>query len=288
MGRNIDYGWLLTRAWEIIWQHKFLILLGVFAALAGGGRLPSFNFSTSGGDLSDFGFDFRGPRTARDLGIPLEVLIALGVVLGLLALAIGLALWVVALTARGGLIAGVDAIENGVPLDFGQAWLAGWQRIWRLLGISLVQASPVLLLIIPMMLGMLLLMNQEPDAIWRGIPEVAVVAALVLLVCGLIPVLAVMALLGTLAERACMLEDRGVLDSYRRAIDVLRHNLASVVLLALIQLAISMGLGMVLLLPTFFMALCCLLWPVLLLINGAITAYTSSLWTLGWREWTMA
>lgn len=28
-----------------------------------------------------------------------------------------------------------------------------------------------------------------------------------------------------------------------------------------------------------------LLWPVLLLVNGAIAAYFSTLWTLAWRAW---
>ena len=34
--------------------------------------------------------------------------------------------------------------------------------------------------------------------------------------------------------------------------------------------------------------LCCLLWPLLILIQGAISTYFSTLWTLAWREWTAA
>ena len=43
----MDYGQLLSRAWNIIWEHKFLILLGVLVALgsAGGGG-SNANFST--------------------------------------------------------------------------------------------------------------------------------------------------------------------------------------------------------------------------------------------------
>ncbi len=32
-GYEMDYGRLLRRAWDIIWAHKFLILLGVLVAL---------------------------------------------------------------------------------------------------------------------------------------------------------------------------------------------------------------------------------------------------------------
>jgi hypothetical protein len=36
--------------------------------------------------------------------------------------------------------------------------------------------------------------------------------------------------------------------------------------------------------PGFLMVLCCLLWPVLILVQGAFSAYVSTLWTLAWRE----
>jgi hypothetical protein len=38
--------------------------------------------------------------------------------------------------------------------------------------------------------------------------------------------------------------------------------------------------------PGIVMALCFLLWPLLLLISGTVEAYFSTLWTLAWREWT--
>jgi len=39
-------------------------------------------------------------------------------------------------------------------------------------------------------------------------------------------------------------------------------------------------------LPSLIMALCCIFWPVLLLIGGIKETYFSTLWTLGYREWT--
>jgi hypothetical protein len=62
---------------------------------------------------------------------------------------------------------------------------------------------------------------------------------------------------------------------------VLVDNLGSAVLLFLIQAGIGIALGIVLLLP----ALCCLLWPVLLLVQGTAAAYFSTMWTLAWRRW---
>ncbi len=46
----MDYSKLFSRAWDIIWKNKFLILLGVLIALSGGG--------SNGGNPSQF--TFRG------------------------------------------------------------------------------------------------------------------------------------------------------------------------------------------------------------------------------------
>jgi hypothetical protein len=57
-------------------------------------------------------------------------------------------------------------------------------------------------------------------------------------------------------------------------------------MLFLIQVGIGIALALALFLPGIIAALCCFLWPLLLLFNGAVTAFTSSLWTLAWRNWT--
>jgi hypothetical protein len=83
-----------------------------------------------------------------------------------------------------------------------------------------------------------------------------------------------------------MLEDMPVLASYRRGWGVLSANLGPAVILFVIQLAIGLGLAIVLFLPGIIMILCCILWPLFLLIQGTISAYFSTMWTLAWREWT--
>jgi hypothetical protein len=82
-----------------------------------------------------------------------------------------------------------------------------------------------------------------------------------------------------------MLEDLGVIGSYRRGFEVLGDNLGPALLLFLIQVALSIGIWVMMLIPGILIALCCLLWPLLILIKGAFSAYYSTLWTLAWREW---
>jgi len=280
----VDYGKLLSRAWNIVWEHKFLILLGVLVALggAGGGGNVNFNVSPPRGDVQ--GFDFRLPHP-EELGLPTGVVAGAAIVLIGLALVIGIALWAVSTIARGGLIAGVNAIESGAPSDFGQAWRAGWERKWPLLGIGVLPAIPGFILAL-IGLGAVAALYVFKAEIGPRLANIGLVAPLVGLACILVPVAVVLSVLRTFANRACMLEDRGVFASYRRGVEVLLENFGPAVVLFLLQVAISIGLGVVLLLPNIVMALCCLLWPVLLLVQGAIASYFSTLWTLAWREWT--
>ena len=93
-------------------------------------------------------------------------------------------------------------------------------------------------------------------------------------------------ILRNFAERACMLEDQGVIDAYRRGANVLMENIGQAIILILLQIAIFIVLGLLLFLPGLFALLCCCLWPLLLLLQGAIEAFVSALWTLAWRTWT--
>jgi hypothetical protein len=280
----MDYGKLLSRAWNIVWEHKFLILLGVLVTLSGVG----------GGSGVSSGADFEWRYGDFPLTLPPEMpdwettaLPAIILFVGL-ALVIGVALWVVSTIARGGLIAGASAVDSGAPSSFAQAWSAGWQKGWTLLGIGILPAIPSLhLLVVGLGLvgvfaGLYGLLGDSAALPPRG----GLGAILAGLVCIAAPIALALSLLRTFANRACMLEDLGVFAAYRRGWDVLLENVGPALILFLLQVAISIGLGIALFLPNIVMALCCVLWPVLLLVQGAMAAYFSTVWTLAWREWT--
>jgi hypothetical protein len=66
--------------------------------------------------------------------------------LGIAVIVGALAIWVISTIARGGLIAGASTYDRGGSSTFGQAWNAGWQKGWRLLGIGLIPAVPAVVL----------------------------------------------------------------------------------------------------------------------------------------------
>lgn len=285
----MDFGKLLSRAWDLLWKNTFLILLGALAVLGGSG--------TGGSAQSRFAFqrdDFRWrdmpqfdfSRPFQDLDLPNIaaggiLLLVLGVLL------VGLLLWALGTIARGALITAVDDLEGGRPTGFANAFQAGWNNGWELLGIGLIPAIPGLVLLILVVVSALMgtgLVDWlgEGAVPWEGW---SALTPLLILACLLVPVGIFLSLLQTFANRACMLEGTGVLASYQRGIEVLGANLGPVALLFLLQIAISIAMGIILFIPGILSALCCLLWPLLILVQAAFVAYYSTLWTLAWREW---
>ena len=113
----MDYGKLFSRAWDLIWKHKFLILLGVLVALGGaGGGGGSQGMNAGGSDLNfqqPPQFDFRYDLTRPFQGLDLPVLAVGGILfLVLIFVLIGLVMWVISTTARGGLIHGANQVSQ--------------------------------------------------------------------------------------------------------------------------------------------------------------------------------
>ncbi len=288
----MDYGKLLSRAWEIIKKNTYLIFLGVLAALngGGGGGGGGSRYAFNGDEFNNWQdmprFEFAEPFRHLDFSwIAVGGIIAL---IGVLFL-VGLVFWVISIIARGGLVSAVNEIEDGKTSSFGAAFQAGWAKGWRLIGINLIPAIPGLIILIAgvstfFAVGGMEIINHgywPATGIGTTFPLVLIVLA-----CILVPVSIFLSAVAGLAVRACMIEDLNVMDSFRRGFEVLGDNLGSVLLLGLIHIAVSIGLGLVMIIPGILMALCCLLWPLLILIQGAVTTYFSTLWTLAWREFT--
>ena len=144
----MDYGNVLARAWQISWRWKVLWILGLLAglgrAMSGG---SNSQYSTSG---SEWG------------GIPPEVAAGLAGA-ACLGIIVAIILWVVSVIARGGLIAGVQQVEEEGHTSFGSAWRGGARKFWTLFGIGVLAAIPMILAILlgGIASGMLLIFSRK-------------------------------------------------------------------------------------------------------------------------------
>ena len=282
----MEYGKIFERSANIVWQNKYLILLGILASLGSG----SFGGGAGGGGGSAGGGGNGDPGQFPEFSEEIAGL-AIGaiIVLVCLALFVGLLFWAISTIARGGLIASVDTVESGGKSSFSQGWRAGWDKAWTLLGIGLLPGIPGIILFV---LGLMALgayggisaLFGEQFAAPAGMTGLGGIVALS--ACIVVPIILALSILRSFAERACMLEGLGILDAYRRGWNVLVANVGEALILFLVQIALSIALGILLFLPGLVLILCCFLWPLFLALQGAISAVFSAVWTLAWRTWT--
>lgn len=299
----MDYGNVLARAWQISWRWKALWILGLLAGL--GRSMTTWSnsrYTTSSGE-------WAGPGGVQ---IPAEVL---GALCGAacLGLAISIALWVVSIIARGGLIAGVQEVEELGHTTFGWSWKKGASHFWTLLGIAFLATIPMFVAILLgiFVLGITAFAGMQASAgslDLGGAEAIAVPGVLCGLagLCGLFVVGLVLAQIRIYAERAAILEDLGWIDAFARGWQVLKENLGPTVVLWIIFFAIGLALGLIIFAAVVILMLpfaailgsnepaswalgpvCCggvLLAIIFATLTGFIETFTSATWTLAYRD----
>lgn len=317
----MDFGAVISRALRITWDHKVLWLLGFLAALGAGGagnlgQSPQSAFRMNGdnGNVPPWMQDF-----ARD---PSLILAGASAFFCLVAI-ISIVLFVVGIIARGGLIAGVQQIETAGNTTFGRAWSVGAARFWRLLGLNILLAIPVIILVVILIatVGGTAMAAIASSAGQRGDDNNAALASLlgggVIVLCCLVCVLAIYGVLSmaiqTFGERAIVLENAGVMDSIGRGWAVFRANLGNIILIALIMWVIATAFAFVVgaivaavLFASVFPAIndlsqsgslgagptiLAIIGVILATVVGAIintlfTTFNSTAWTLAFRQFT--
>jgi hypothetical protein len=308
----MDYGKVLSRAWQITWRWKVLWILGFLASLGSGGGGGGGGSYTTGDGQGFEGGPWSGPSLGPEFWAPVA-----GIILGLvcLGLIIAIALWIISIIARGGLIAGVQQIEEEGDTSFGQAWRAGASRFWTLFGIAVLTALPFLILGIILaglaVVGILAAMGAA-----NGFESIALTGIATAIVCG-VGFCCLLVILGivldqirTYAERAAILEGLGWIDAFVRGWRVIVENLGPTIIVWLIIFAIGLvlvagifagivalllpiGVGIAAFEPGLWLIApaCCgglVVIILLALLSAIVQTFTSATWTLTYRELTGA
>ena len=241
----MDYGELVTRAWNITWKNKFLWVLGFLAALtSAGSNSNSFQYTM---DESDF---VNNPEMAAQMGAMVMVMMCVFMIIGLI-------LWLLSVAARGGLIDGVNRIDDGETITLGEAFSAGTSKIWRLIGVYILAYLPLIL--ISFVIGIVAVMAIGGSVALGTLaqnPEEAALAiagsmgilglCLCLLICALIPIGLVLYFIAEFGARAAVMEDMGVVESIKKGWQVFKDNLGPVILLWLLVVVAGLIIGVVL------------------------------------------
>jgi hypothetical protein len=300
----MDYGKVLSRAWEITWRWKVLWILGFLASLGRG---------TGSTGNTGYTMDSSNWRWGQRFQIPPEVVGILAAA-GCLAILIAIAIWVISVMARGGLIAGVQQVEEEGTTNFLQAWRVGRDRFWTLFGISLLAFIPAFLLIV-IGVGVLVLLILGTIGAFDRAAEVGGALGIAgsvfcggTLCCGAVIVALILDQIRVYAERAAILEGLGWTEAFGRGWQVLKENLGPTIVFWLIFLVIGLVIGAIvgvgiaalalpfigtlsqtdpgawMLIPICFGGLVGAI--VFALIGSIVETFTSATWTLAYREFT--
>jgi hypothetical protein len=291
---NFDFGNVLTRAWQIIWKHKVLWIFGILASCSRGGNGGGNSGGNSGGggngsNPDQFGYQFE--QAGRWLENNVWIIVALVcfiVLLSLVFMALGF-------IGRIALIKGTYQAEKGAEsLAFGELFSESLPYFWRVFGLSFLIGLAVMVIIVPFVLV---------GAMTAGVGFLCLLP----LICLLIPVALVVSVVVEQADAAIVLEDLGMFDGFKRGWEVAKQNAGPVVIMALILLVGGAIVGGILALPfiiavvpifvgamagkanaAIWVGVACVVayLPVIIVLNGILTAYIQSAWTLTFMRLT--
>ena len=228
----MEYGKVLRRAWQITWQYKVLWVLGFLASLSG----------NAGGLRAINPLLFWQPSITSRAATSPDTGIWLPCGWGLIVTAMG----VVSIITWGGLIAGVQQIEEEGSTSFGRAWRVGVKRFWTLFGIGILWAIPGIVMGLILALGGLVSGVYPTERFGTELPGASadswIGCAGLLCTAVTIPMWLVW-LIRMYAKRAAILEGLGWIQAFKHGWQVLRANIGPTLVFGLIFLVIGTIVG---------------------------------------------
>ena len=315
---TMQYGELITRAFSIVWRHKYLWLLAILGGAdvtsggVGGGNFSGLGGSSGGGGGGGGGAGGAGgPAGVQDaanaVGQFVQDNLGLIVLFGVLALVVAIAWWLLSCVTTGALVRATAEHDAERPFGLGLAWRTGLGTFGRILGLrllGLVWGVVVLGTIAGVVVfGVVGYVNGQNGAVALAATAGALLVAVLLLAS--IPV-GIAFILGT---RSVVLEQRGPLQALGRGFGLVRARLGRVLLVWLLQVGLALvagiGVAIVLIPVVLVMAavvvaaavgggggaavvvaipLALVLIVVTVILGGVVGSYLSAYWTLAFRR----
>ncbi|MGA7192296.1 MAG: DUF4013 domain-containing protein [Anaerolineales bacterium] len=312
----MDYGEVIKNAWKITWKFKVLWIFGILAA-CGTSRGGSFNFNNN---FQTNGNGFSNPtpnlppaimdqayRFASLFNDPTFIWKFAAVVLAVVCVIVLVEIFLGTM-GRIGLIKGSAEADAGAEkLTFGELWKESTPYFWRVFWLSFLIGAPfavaTIIIVVGFLIALIPLMKDNPSA--SGL--LILLPVLCVLMCIIFILAIILGFISTQAERAIVLENKSILDGFRRGWEVLTKNLGPILIIWLITIVISVVAGIVIALPLLvvmvplviafianmnnlnfsftpwivaFACILCAYIPISWFANGILMTYLQSLWTL--------
>lgn len=224
--KDFPYMEILKRAGKIVWESKFLLWFGVLMALGSPG---SFNI---GGNENDWGE--KGETARKFLGTHWQIVLVISFVLFL----IGIALFLLSLLGKAGLVNSVQNIEKNQPADFKTGWKSAKPNLWKLFGLSILTGLAVFAILLVLGVPVAYLIFQKS---WIGAVVVGLLAIAIF-----IPLAIVVSLTKLFAEFYIILSKLRILSAVEAGYNLLSQNFLKTIIFGLLLFAISVAAGIIL------------------------------------------
>lgn len=295
----MEFGEVLSRAWQIIWKYKVLWIFGILAgcgtASGGAGSNSGYRFSSQSSNLPP---EVNNFFQSGNEGLVFTI-IAIAIVVFILLVVLSLILGTI---GRVGLIRGTQmGDQNAEHLAFSELFNESLRYFWRVLGLNLLVGIFLFVIYAILILGYII----------AGVATIGIgFICLLPFICLLVPLGWVIQVILEQANVALVVENTGIMDAIQRGWNVVKMNVGPIILMGLI-LILGVGLigGAIIALPIgviilpaltgaiiggralggglLIAGLCFVAYlPVLLILSGILRAYTSSAWTLTYLRLT--
>lgn len=305
----MDFGNILSRAWQITWKYRVLWIFGILASCSGQSSYSGqgFNFGVNSTQFAEPGtlppgverFFWQLQRSLEN--ITPETMFAITLAIFAFAMILVVIFGLFNVFGRVGLIQGTLQAEAGEAINARSLLSQGARFFWRVLGLNIL-----LNIVVFIVMGTLIFGGLAFSMVTLGIGMLCFIP----LICLLIPLSILYYVYIEVANVALISEDIDVFEAIRRGYEVLRANLANFAIMALI-LAIGGGLLsflislplIALIAPLFIAAISgnqaaisssigflgiglIIVIPLLILVQGIIRTFIQSAWTFTYTELT--
>jgi hypothetical protein len=307
----MNYGDLIKDAFGITLRNRFLWFFGFFVGGTGAnfaGNLPSRAGSFNSDDFQSSGAGLSAMQLGQ--GIFGNVALIAGIVI--VVLIIALVFVFMAIVSQGALADSVAALDHGEDRLFGSAFRSGMANFWRVLGYYVVFFLVTLGLLVVIGIPVALLVGGTfvaTDSVGARVAVAVVVGLLAVLV--LVVVFILLSIIGQYALREIVVGRVRVLSSVGSGYSLFRRNIGRSLLIWIILVGLSIGIGitfllvaalvgLVLFLPTIALAAAgystaaiiagviagLILLPLFIVATGAIGTFSHAYWTLAYLRLT--
>jgi len=300
----MDFGEVLGKAWCIIWKHKVLWIFGIFAGCGrgggggGGGGGRGWERNWESGEPFGSGAGSEIQRFLANAGQWIGEHLWLVVLAALLLILLVVLSIFLSTIGRIGLIRGTFKADGGAEkLHFNELFRESMPFFWRVF-------------LLGFLIGLAVLVFFVPAAVLGVLTAGIGFLCLLPLLCVLVPVLWIVGIVVQQATAAMVIEELSMVDGVRRGWEVVKRNIGPVLLIWLITAVIGVVVGLVIAIPVLIVVipaaiafaasrgelptaallvagLCFALYlPILLVLNGILTAYIESVWALTFMRLT--